>query len=121
MAAITQVDVQNQISATTLTRNALSASDTFTFVQGSGQKMVLWNTTASPVNVTFTNATPNSTISVPSSYGLGGTISTASGKVVAVPASSTVAVDLDDYAAYLNGGGLATLTGGTGVTALLYV
>lgn len=121
MAVITQNDLSNAASAVTLARTTLGASDTFTFVQGSGQKLVLWNTTASLVTVTLTNASPNSTTSVPQSYGFGGAISTASGKTVAVGASSTVAVDCDDYAAYLNGGGAATITGGTGVTAHLYV
>lgn len=118
MALIAQVDVTNQVSATTLTRLAMSASDTLAYVAGSGQKLVLWNTTGSPVNITFTNATPNAT--TPVAGGFGGPIATASGKVVAVPATSTVIVDLDDYAAYLNGAGIATLTGGTGVTAHLF-
>jgi hypothetical protein len=121
MALLTQNDLLNQISAVTLTRQPLSASDTFAFNQGSGQKLFLWNTTASLVTVTLTNATPNATITVDQRYGLGGTISTSSGKTVAVAASSSVIVDLDDYAAYLNGTGLATITGGTGVTAHLYV
>jgi hypothetical protein len=121
MAVIAQNDLANQAAAVTLTRTVMSASDTFAYVQGSGQKMVLWNTTASPVNVTLTNATPNANTSVPQSFGFGGAISTGSGKVVVVPATSTVAIDLDDYAAYLNGAGAATLTGGTGVTAHLYV
>lgn len=121
MAVITQNDLSNQAAAVTLARTALSASDTFTYQQGSAQKMILWNTTASPVNVTLTNATPNANTSVPQALGFGGTIATGSGKVVAVAASSTVAIDLDDYAAYLNGAGAATLTGGTGVTAHLYV
>jgi len=120
MAVITQDDFGSAAAAVTLTRTPLSASDTLTYVQGSGQKMILWNTTASPVNVTLTNATPNANTNVPQALGFGGSIATGSGKVVAVPASSTIAIDLDDYAAYLNGAGAATLTGGTGVTAHLY-
>jgi hypothetical protein len=118
MALIAQNDVLNQTSVTTLTRTALSASDTLAYVQGTKQMLVLWNTTASLVTVTLTNASPNANTPVP---GFGGTVATGSGKTVAVPASSTVIVDLDDYAAYLNGAGIATITGGTGVTAHLYV
>lgn len=120
MALLTQNDVLTQVAATTLTRYALSASDTFAYVEGTGQKLVLWNTTGSPVVVTLTNATPNSTTAVsPSRFG--GAITTSAGKTASVPATGTLFIDCDDYAAYLSGAGLATITGGTGVTAHLFV
>lgn len=119
MAVITQNDLNNQSAAVALTRTALSASDTFTYVQGSGQVLILWNTTGSPVNITLTNATPNANTAVPENLGFGGSIATGSGKQVTVGANGTLAVSCDDYAAYLKGSGAATLTGGTGVTAHL--
>jgi hypothetical protein len=98
----------------TITRNALSASDTLTYIDGRGQILELYNTTGSPVVVTITGST--ATTVAPSGYG--GTVSVSAGKAVTVPATSTVAVNLDQIAAFLSG--TITLTGGTGVTAHLY-
>lgn len=118
MATIVQVDLSSAVSAVTATRTAMTASDTFTYVQGSGQKLFLWNTTASPVVITI-DGTGGTTVTLPPSYGLGGAIDVSAGKTVTVPATSSVVIDLDDYAAYLQG--TVALTGGTGVTAHLYV
>ena len=98
----------------TITRTTLGASDTLVYIPGSGQVLELFNTTAGLVTVTITGS--GATTISPDGYG--GTISVAAGKAIAVPASSTVAVNLDNIAAYL--AGAVTLTGGTGVTAHLY-
>lgn len=116
MAAITQVTVKDAGVAVTATRTVMSASDTLTYIQGAGQVLVLYNTTASLVTVTLTGSAAPASIPVP---GIGGTFSLAGGKAIGVPASSTVVVDLDDLYQYLQGN--VTLTGGIGVTAHLYV
>lgn len=115
MAVITQTNnVKSAVTATAVTRTALSASDTLTFVRGSGQVLFLWNTTGSPVNVTITGSTAT-TISPP---GFGGTVDVSAGKVVTVGANASVYLDLDDIYEFLKG--TITVTGGTGVTAHLF-
>lgn len=115
MAVITQTLVDQADVPTTITRTVLSASDTLVYTQGTNQQLFLYNTTASLVTVTINGTVPQ-TINVP---GYGGTVSTAAGKAVGVPASSSVLVDLDDIYAYLVG--TVSVTGGVGVTAHLYI
>jgi hypothetical protein len=115
MALIAQDNATSQNGPVTLTRAVLTASDTMSYSQGSKQMMLLYNTTASIVTVTFTGSAAT-TISPP---GYGGTISVAAGKAISVPASGSVLLDLDDISAYLQGN--ITLTGGVGVTAHLFV
>jgi len=118
MAVITQVNgVRDANGAVNVTRTTLSASDSLTFQQGSDQILLLYNTTASPVVVTLTGTAPVSL----NPDGFGGTISTAGGKAVTVPASGSTLLELDDIWAFLAGTGAVTVTGGTGLTAHLYV
>ena len=93
-----------------ITRTALSASDTLTYV-GNGQYLNLYNTTASPVVVTITGSTAT-TIS-PAGYG--GTISVAAGKAITVGCKQNNGCSFGFNSAYLSG--TITVTGGTGVTA----
>lgn len=99
-----------------LTRTTLTAADTLTHVRGSNQSVHLYNTTASPVVVTFAGTAP--TTLNPDGYG--GTISTAGGKAITVPANGWTVIELDDMWAYLTGTGVVNVTGGTGVTAVLF-
>lgn len=99
-----------------LTRTTMTASDTLTFVQGSGQMLAMYNTTAAAVNVTLVGTAPTSL----SPDGYGGTLSTAGGKVVTVPANGWTMVELDDIWAFLTGSGTVTVTNGTGLTAVLF-
>lgn len=114
MAAIANTTFKGVKAPVTVARTVLSASDTLTYVPGSGQVLSLYNTTAALVTITITGA--GATTISPDGYG--GTISVAAGKAIPVPASSTVNVNLDTIAAYLVGA--VTLTLGTGVTAHLY-
>jgi hypothetical protein len=116
MAAITQTNATTDSNVpVTLSRLALSASDTLTYIPGARQMLVLYNTTASLVTATIVGS--GATTISPAGYG--GTISVAAGKAIAVPANGTVLVDLDDISAYLIGS--ITITGGTGLTAHLFV
>lgn len=115
MAVITQSNATDGGAAATLTRTVLSASDTLTYTAGSRQTLVLYNTTAALVTATIIGS--GATTIAPAGYG--GTISVAAGKAIAVPASSTVLVELDDVQAFLQGN--VSITGGVGLTAHLYV
>lgn len=112
MAAITQNTVQGVNGPVTLTRTTLGASDTLTYIQGS--LLFLYNTTASPVDVTIDGS--GATTVSPTGYG--GTVSLTAGKVVTVPASGSVALKLDTVSLFLSG--TIAVTGGTGVIAHLY-
>lgn len=115
MALITQTQATDGPLASILARTVLSASDTLVYTAGGKQVLVLFNTTATLVTATIIGSTA-STIS-PAGYG--GTISVAAGKPIAVPASSTVMVELDDMYSFLLG--TVSITGGVGLTAHLYV
>lgn len=116
MAAIQQSLVKDAGVPVNLTRLTMSASDTLTYQNGTGQVLVLYNTTASIVTVALTGNAMPATLSVP---GLGGTVSLTGGKSVSVPASGVTVVDLDDIYQYLAGGNV-TITNGTGLVAMLY-
>lgn len=115
MAAIAQTSATSVEEPVNITRTVLSASDTLTYNQSTGQTLFLFNTTASPVTVTLTGS--GATTMRPKGYG--GTVSLTGGKAVIVPASGSTMVDLDDISAYLVGN--ITVTGGVGVTAHLFV
>jgi hypothetical protein len=115
MATIVQNNASNDFQAVPLTRTAMTASDTLSYVQGSGQVLFMYNTTASAIPVTIAGSLAGNL--QPAGYG--GVISLAGGKVVTVPASGSTYLQLDDIAAYLPG--TVTLTGGTGITAHLYI
>ena len=114
MAAITQTNLPKGSGNTTITRTTLTASDTLTYVAGSGQIIELYNTTAGLVTITFLG----NGVAAFNVDGYG-SVNPSAGKAVAVAASSTVAVRLDDIAKYLTGTSVA-VTNGTGVVAMLY-
>lgn len=116
MAVIAQTSgVFSSDRAINMTRTALGASDTLTYVAGGAQTLFMHNTTASPVVVTFTGSAPVA-LTVP---GLGGDVVTSAGKAVTVPASGNTFLNLDKISAYLGGTGTVTVTGGTGVSVTL--
>lgn len=115
MAAITQTTVTGVNAPVDLTRTTLGASDTITYASGTGQKLFLYNTTASPIVATLIGA--GATTVSPS--GLGGTVSVAAGKAITVPASGSTVVNLDVVSAYLVGA--VTLTGSTGLVGHLFI
>lgn len=98
-----------------VTRTALTASDTLAYTRGASLTLGLYNTTGSAVTVTLVGTAP--TTLTPDGYG--GTLSTASGKSITVPASGLTMVELDDIWAFLTGSGTVTVTNGTGLVAFL--
>ena len=101
--------------AFTVTRTALTASDTLSYLPRSGQILELFNTTASPVTVTIDGSASSASYAV---VGAGTTVDLTAGLAVVVPANGTVSILLDTISAYLSG--TVAVTGGTGVTAHLY-
>lgn len=96
------------------TKLVLTASDTFTYLPGKNQELILYNITASPVVVTL-DGSAGTTVLVP---GAGATtVSIASGLAVTVPANDWQIVRLDTIPAYLQG--TIAMTGGVGVIAVL--
>lgn len=110
MAVIAQTTFNKSSNgAITVTRTVLGASDSLVYTPGG--VLFLFNTTASPVDVTIDGS--GSTTIAPTGYG--GTIDISAGKVITVGATATVAVQLDSIASFL--AGTVAVTGGTGVTA----
>lgn len=110
MAVITSTTVSNQAKETTITETAMTASDTFTFTAGTGQRLKLRNPSAGILTVVLVGSAPT-TVTIPNT---GATFSTATGKSISVPIGGLVAIDLDKVSAYLAGSGTVTATGGTG-------
>lgn len=113
MASISSTD-KNVLGAFTANKTTLTSSDTLTYNEGTGQELILSNSTASVVSITI-DGSGGTTVLVP---GAGSTtFSVASGLVVAVPANGFTVVRLDTIKAYLQGS--IALTGGTGVSAII--
>ena len=110
MAAIAQTSMRTVGSAAvTLTTAAASpATDTLSYAPGTFQVLEIRNTTGTSKTVTITGST--ATTIVPPGYG--GTINVATGKVITVPANSTVIVALDSISGYLSGN-ITTASSGT--------
>jgi hypothetical protein len=118
MAVITQTQgVVTGYGSVNVTRTALSASDTLTFVKGSHQILSLYNTTAALVTINAKGSAPSAL----NPDGYGKALVTTAGYDIAVPANGWTIIDLDDIWAFLDGNGTVTLLTGTGVTAALYV
>lgn len=111
MATITGTSISD--SVVNPTKTTLTASDTLTYNTAKRQILLLQNTTASPVVVTI-DGNAGTTIAVPG-YG---TIDVSAGKQITVPANGQAAVQLSAISVYLQG--TIAVTGGVGVTAMLF-
>jgi hypothetical protein len=117
MAILTiSTGVSSANGAKTMTLNALSALDTFSFVPSSGMKALFYNPTTASVSLKLSGSAP--TPIVPKGYG--GVINTGAGKTVAIAAGALVYLELDNIAPYLNGEDPATIENGAGVLAAIY-
>lgn len=114
MAVITNTQVSGQQGAVTMAQTTMSVSDTLTYVGGTHQKLMLENTTGSPLTATIIGSLATTV----SPSGLGGTVSVAAGYPVTVAAGATKIVDLDTIAAYLSGA--ISVTGAATMTARLF-
>lgn len=85
------------------------SGDTLVYVPGQNDKLVMYNTSASPVVVTVDGAN-GTTVSVPGTAGT--TISVAAGLAITVAANSFAQLNLDKASAYLQG--VVAITAATG-------
>jgi hypothetical protein len=116
MAVITQTNnVSTATSAVAVTTTVLSASDTLTYVAGSGQVLELTNDTAGTLTANI-DGSGSTTLFV---QGLGQTVDVSAGYNVALAAGQTKQVKLDNISAWLQG--VVTVTGASGVKARLWV
>lgn len=105
---------KNVLGAFNAPKTSLTGSDTLTYNAGMGQELILVNTTASVVDVTIDGAS-GTTVPVP---GAGATtFSVAAGLVITVPANDFMVVRLDTVHVFLQGA--VSVTGGTGVSAII--
>ena len=93
-----------------------TSGDLLTFAAGAAQELVLFNNSASSVNVTISGAGAT-TVKVPGAGAA--TYSVAAGLVVAVPANSFAMVPLDAHSAYMQGAVSITAATGGVVTACI--
>jgi len=116
MAALTSTTMQGA-GQRTGTPNTLTASDTFTYLPGTGQMLLMYN----PTGGTVTPNIKGSAAAAAAIPGLGGTTTAFnSGLDVAIPTLQMVLVNLDDSRNYLpDASGIVTITNGTGVIAVL--
>lgn len=112
MAALTQTSKAGP-GARSATPNTLSASDTMVYTPGTGQEIVLHNTTAGSLTVTITGSA--ATTVFPQG---GGSINYASGLAVTVAAGAAYVINCDAIANYLQG--TITLTGASGLKAFIW-
>jgi hypothetical protein len=115
MATITQNAMVNIYGPVTVAAFTLTASDTFTYISGAKQTLYLENTTAGSLTVLITGSGATSV----SPAGLGGAVTTSGGFSVTLAAGAKKSIALDHIASYLSG--TITMTGGTGITATLFV
>lgn len=91
-----------------------TSGDTLVYTAGAAQELILFNNSASAVNVTMTGSTAT-TIAVPKAGAA--TFSVAAGLVVSVPANGFAYVPMDNHAAYFQGTVSIVAATGSVVTA----
>ena len=112
MPALTEQSLKSNAQVD-LTMSTLDGStDTFTFNSAKQQALLLFNTTASPVVITFIGADAPAT-----HYCSGFDTKTVVAVSVTVPANGTTAKQLNPVGGIL--AGLSTIANGTGLTAAL--
>lgn len=111
---LTTRDVNGVITDTVVTA---SASDTFTYTQGTGMYAVLDNTTGGLLTAVIKGSAPSAT------YPIGGTPDVkdlTAGYSVAIPASTKKSINLDKIAPYLAGNGTVTISGAATLKITIY-
>ena len=101
---------------TTLNKLVLGASDTFTYVSGTGQILELNNPTGGSLTAVVKGSAPSATYAV---SGAGTTVDLTAGLSVVLAAGARKSINLDTVAAYLAGTGAVTITGAATAEAVL--
>lgn len=98
----------------TPTELTMTASDTFTYVPGRGQMLILRNTTGGALTPTILGSTASAAIAVPGF----GTVNASAGIAVgSIAAGAIRVIPLDSRSNFL--AGVISITGGTGLLASL--
>lgn len=116
MAVLTSTSL-SVLGVGTATINTATASDTLTYVAGTGQLLELHNTTAGSLTVTLNGSSPLNAHPIPNT---GNTTDLSAGLAIVVAAGAKKFVNLDKIKAYLNGSGTVTATGAAGLSITLF-
>jgi len=116
MAALTVTSLSVN-GAVTATVNTASASDTLTYVAGTGQLVELDNTTGGSLTLNIKGTAPSAAYAIPAT---GTTTDLSAGLSIIVAASQKKIVNLDKIAAYLAGTGVVTLSGAATLKLTVY-
>lgn len=104
-------------SVVNATRTTLTASDTLTYVPGTGQVLEVTNDTGSPLTVVIKGSAPSAAYPIP---GTGGTtIDLSAGKSTVIATAKSYVFALDTLSNYLTGNNTVTVSGGTAGVATL--
>lgn len=117
MAALTVTSFSGVNGEVTATVNTASASDTFTYVKGSGQLLELDNTTGGSLTLVIKGSAPNAAYPIPNTSE---TKDLTAGKSITVAAGVKKIINLDKICAYLEGNGTVTLSGAATLKITIY-
>jgi hypothetical protein len=117
MAALTSTTLQSATGVATATVNTASASDTLTYVAGTGQLVEMDNTTGGSLTLNIKGTAPSA------AYPITGTSTTtdlSAGFNVTIAAGAKKIINLDKIKAYLVGTGVVTLSGAATLKITVY-
>jgi len=117
MAALTATSFSSASGEVTATVNTASASDTMTYVKGSGQLLELDNSTGGSLTLNIKGSAPSAAYVIPNTSD---TKDLTAGKSVTVAAGVKKIINLDKISAYLDGNGTVTLSGAATLKITIY-
>jgi hypothetical protein len=117
MAVLTSTPFNSVGGTVTAVVNTASASDTLTYIAGSGQLVEMDNTTGGSLTLVIKGSAPSAAYPVPNTST---TMDLTSGYSVVIAASAKKIVNLDKISAYLAGNGQVTLSGAATLKITVY-
>jgi hypothetical protein len=117
MAVLTSTALQSASGVVTAVVNTASASDTMTYVAGTGQLVEMENTTGGSLTLVIKGSAPSATYPV---SGTSTTIDLTAGYSVTIAAGAKKIINLDKIKAYLTGTGVVTLSGAATLKITVY-
>ena len=117
MAVLTSTSLSGATSVATATVNTASASDTMTYVAGSGQLVEMDNTTVGSLTLVIKGSAPSATYPIKDT---GTTTDLSAGYSVTIASGAKKIVNLDKIKAYLAGSGTVTLSGAATLKITVY-
>ena len=117
MAVLTSTSLSSATSVALATVNTASASDTMTYVAGTGQLVEMDNTTGGSLSLVIKGSAPSAVYPVKDT---GTTTDLSAGYSVVVAAGAKKIINLDKIKAYLTGSGTVTLSGAATLKITVY-